>query len=89
MPNVPFADSDTGLQNLQEIGAPLEVLINNIGIFESKPYTEITDEEWLHYFNVNVVTVARYTSFIPSVATCCANKTTAPTLGWQGFSYPG
>jgi len=43
----------------KEIGAPLDVLVNNIGIFESKPFVEISDEEWLHYFDVNVVTVAR------------------------------
>jgi len=43
----------------KEIGAPLDVLVNNIGIFESKPFVDISDEEWLRYFNVNVVTVAR------------------------------
>jgi len=52
----------------KEIGAPLEILVNNIGIFESKPFVEITDEEWLRYFNVNVVSVARLARvFLPKM----------------------
>ncbi len=42
-----------------EIKAPLDVLINNLGIFESKPFTEIKDEEWLHYIDVNVLSGVR------------------------------
>ncbi|KIG14134.1 3-oxoacyl-[acyl-carrier protein] reductase [Enhygromyxa salina] len=34
---------------------PLDILVNNVGIFGVKPFVEITDEEWLRYFDVNVV----------------------------------
>jgi len=38
---------------------PVDVLVNNLGIFEVKPFEQITDEEWLNYFNVNVLSAVR------------------------------
>mmetsp|Transcript_9478 Transcript_9478/g.35177 ORF Transcript_9478/g.35177 Transcript_9478/m.35177 type:complete len:321 (-) Transcript_9478:2140-3102(-) len=35
---------------------PLEVLVNNVGIFAVKDFFEVTDEEWDRYHNVNVMT---------------------------------
>ena len=32
----------------------VEILINNLGIFEPKPFEEIPDEDWLRFFTVNV-----------------------------------
>ena len=37
----------------------VDILINNTGIFEVKPFAEITDEEWMHYFNVNILSAVR------------------------------
>ena len=40
-----------------------DILINNLGIFEAKPFEEITDADWLRFFEVNVlsgVRLARY-----------------------------
>jgi NAD(P)-dependent dehydrogenase (short-subunit alcohol dehydrogenase family) len=37
----------------------VEVLVNNLAIFEPKPFEEIQDEEWLHFFDVNVVSGIR------------------------------
>lgn len=37
----------------------VEILVNNLGIFEPKPFEEITDAEWLRYFDVNVVSGVR------------------------------
>jgi NAD(P)-dependent dehydrogenase (short-subunit alcohol dehydrogenase family) len=37
----------------------LDILINNLGIFEAKPFEQITDEEWLHIFEVNVLSGVR------------------------------
>jgi len=40
-----------------------DILINNLGIFEAKPFGEITDADWLRFFEVNVlsgVRLARY-----------------------------
>jgi len=39
----------------------LDVLINNVGIFYSKDIFEVTDDEWMHIFNVNVMSVVRLT----------------------------
>ena len=37
----------------------VDILVNNLGIYEIKPFTEITDEDWHHIFEVNVVSGAR------------------------------
>ncbi len=37
----------------------VDVLVNNVGIFSVKPFAEVTDAEWLHTFNVNVLTAVR------------------------------
>ncbi|WP_193613924.1 SDR family NAD(P)-dependent oxidoreductase [Nocardioides lijunqiniae] len=39
----------------------VDVLVNNLGIFESRPALEITDEEWRRYFDVNVLAAVRLT----------------------------
>ncbi len=37
----------------------IDVLINNTGIFEVKVFEEISDEDWMHYFNVNIMSAVR------------------------------
>jgi len=37
----------------------VDILVNNLGIFEAKPFDEITDEAWLHFFEVNVLSGVR------------------------------
>ncbi len=37
----------------------VDVLINNLGIFEPKQFEKITDEEWQHFFEVNVLSGVR------------------------------
>jgi len=37
----------------------IDILINNAGIFEPKEFVDITDEEWLRYFEVNVLSGIR------------------------------
>ena len=37
----------------------LDVLVNNMGIFEPKPFEAISDEEWLHFFEANVMSGVR------------------------------
>lgn len=37
----------------------IDILVNNAGIFEPKPFTDITDEEWLRFFEVNVLSGIR------------------------------
>lgn len=37
----------------------VEILINNLGIFEPKPFEEIPDEDWRRFFEVNVLSGVR------------------------------
>ena len=37
----------------------VDILINNVGIFAPKSFEEITDEEWIHFFEVNVLSGVR------------------------------
>ncbi len=36
-----------------------DILINNLGIFEPKPFAEIPDSDWLRFFEVNVMSGVR------------------------------
>jgi NAD(P)-dependent dehydrogenase (short-subunit alcohol dehydrogenase family) len=36
-----------------------DILVNNLGIFEIKPFLEIPDSDWLHFFEVNVLSGVR------------------------------
>jgi NAD(P)-dependent dehydrogenase (short-subunit alcohol dehydrogenase family) len=36
-----------------------DILINNLGIFEPKPFDEISDEDWFRFFEVNVLSGVR------------------------------
>ena len=53
-----FADA-AAVQRLLGTHDAVDILINNVGIFEQKPFTEIKDEEWLHFFEVNVLSGVR------------------------------
>jgi len=37
----------------------IDILINNVGIFEPKDFTDISNDEWIHMFNVNVMSGVR------------------------------
>lgn len=37
----------------------IEILINNLGIFEPKPFEEISDAEWVRFFEINVLSGVR------------------------------
>ncbi len=37
----------------------VEILVNNMGIFEPKPFEEISDGDWLRFFEVNVLSGVR------------------------------
>jgi NAD(P)-dependent dehydrogenase (short-subunit alcohol dehydrogenase family) len=37
----------------------VDILVNNLGIFEPKPFDQITDAEWLRFFETNVLSGIR------------------------------
>jgi NAD(P)-dependent dehydrogenase (short-subunit alcohol dehydrogenase family) len=37
----------------------VEILVNNLGIFEAKPFEQIPDADWLHMFEVNILSGVR------------------------------
>jgi NAD(P)-dependent dehydrogenase (short-subunit alcohol dehydrogenase family) len=37
----------------------VDILINNVGIFEPKPFSDIPDEDWFKFFEVNVLSGIR------------------------------
>jgi NAD(P)-dependent dehydrogenase (short-subunit alcohol dehydrogenase family) len=39
--------------------AGVDILVNNLGIYEPKPFEEISDEEWRRFFEVNVLSAVR------------------------------
>src|SRR5262249_55404697 len=41
----------------------VDILVNNLGIFEPKPFTEITDEDWSRFLEVNVLSGVRLSRF--------------------------
>ena len=41
----------------------VDILVNNLGIFEPKPFAEISDEDWLRFFEVNVLSGVRLSRF--------------------------
>ncbi|WP_397453122.1 SDR family NAD(P)-dependent oxidoreductase [Pseudomonas sp. NA-150] len=47
----------------EELG-PIDFLINNVGIFEVRDFFETDDAQWLHYFNVNVMSGVRMTRLV-------------------------
>jgi NAD(P)-dependent dehydrogenase (short-subunit alcohol dehydrogenase family) len=43
---------------VSELG-PVDILINNAGIFEPRPFLEIPDSDWLRHFELNVMSGVR------------------------------
>jgi NAD(P)-dependent dehydrogenase (short-subunit alcohol dehydrogenase family) len=41
----------------------VDILVNNLGIYEPKPFPEITDEDWLRFFEINVMSGVRLSRF--------------------------
>jgi NAD(P)-dependent dehydrogenase (short-subunit alcohol dehydrogenase family) len=37
----------------------VDILVNNLGIFEPKPFAEITDDDWRRFFEINVLSGVR------------------------------
>ncbi|WP_144636571.1 SDR family NAD(P)-dependent oxidoreductase [Bordetella genomosp. 13] len=46
----------------------VDVLVNNLGIFDPKPFEDIPDEDWQHFFDTNVMSGVRLTrAYLPKM----------------------
>ncbi len=55
---VDFGDA-AQVDNLLREVPTVDILVNNVGIFEPKPFAEITDADWRRFFEVNVLSGVR------------------------------
>jgi NAD(P)-dependent dehydrogenase (short-subunit alcohol dehydrogenase family) len=53
-----FSDAAQIRQLIDQV-PEVDILINNVGIFEPKAFDDITDEQWLTFFEVNVLSGVR------------------------------
>jgi NAD(P)-dependent dehydrogenase (short-subunit alcohol dehydrogenase family) len=48
-----------GCAKLIQAVSELDILVNNMGIFEPKPFEKIPDEDWMRFFEANVMSGVR------------------------------
>jgi NAD(P)-dependent dehydrogenase (short-subunit alcohol dehydrogenase family) len=57
-----------GIQKLVVAHPDVDILVNNLGIFEPKAFENITDTDWLQMFNVNVMSGVRLArAYLPAM----------------------
>ena len=60
--------SAKGVQQAIEQHPQVDILVNNLGIFEVKSFAKITDEDWQKFFNVNVMSGVRLSrAYLPKM----------------------
>ena len=58
----------TATEDLVKLFPAVDILVNNLGIFEPKPFNEIADEEWRRFFEVNVLSGVRLSrAYLPGM----------------------
>ncbi|MGC1632872.1 MAG: SDR family oxidoreductase [Gelidibacter sp.] len=53
-----FSDVNSVNQLIEQLGT-IDILINNVGIYEPSDFVEIKDEDWYRFFDVNVMSGIR------------------------------
>src|SRR6202012_2409221 len=53
------AATDEGAARIVAAASQVDILINNLGIYESKPFAETSDDDFRRFFDVNVVSGVR------------------------------
>jgi len=48
-----------GVQKLLDAHGDVDILINNLGIFDVVPFAQISDAEWMRFFEINVMSGVR------------------------------
>jgi len=58
----------TGCETLIAACPDVDILVNNMGIFDPKPFEQIPDEEWFDFFETNVMSGVRLTRhYLPAM----------------------
>ena len=52
-----------GVSKLTDALPEVDILVNNLGIFEPKAFADITDDDWTRFFEVNVLSGVRLSRF--------------------------
>ena len=59
-----------GVADFVERSGPADIVINNLGVYEDKPFGEISDAEWTRYFETNVMSGVRLARhYLPQMIT--------------------
>ncbi len=46
----------------------VDILVNNVGIFSVKPFAELSDDDWMRYFDINIMSAVRMSRvFLPAM----------------------
>ncbi|HEX4504413.1 MAG TPA: SDR family oxidoreductase [Alphaproteobacteria bacterium] len=53
------AATEAGAETLFAALPTVDILVNNLGIYDSKDFGEVTDDDWRRFFDVNVVSGVR------------------------------
>lgn len=57
-----------GAEQLLSAVPSCDILVNNLGIFDPKPFLEIDDDEWLRFFQINVMSGIRLSrAYLPGM----------------------
>jgi NAD(P)-dependent dehydrogenase (short-subunit alcohol dehydrogenase family) len=60
--------TSAGVESFLQQVREADVLVNNLGIFEVKPFAEIPDSDWLRFFEVNVLSGVRLArAYLPAM----------------------
>lgn len=64
-------DSANAVIKFAQDQGDIDVLVNNVGIFSVKAFEDLTDEDWMLYFNINVLSAVRMSRVIlPAMLKC-------------------
>jgi NAD(P)-dependent dehydrogenase (short-subunit alcohol dehydrogenase family) len=51
----PISPRPRGRKKLIDRVPETDILVNNLGIYESKKFADISDDDWLRYFEINLL----------------------------------
>ena len=51
--------TDAAVKELVRLHSGIEIVVNNLGIFEPTPFEEISDLDWMRFFEINVLSGVR------------------------------